>query len=223
MKANSILKSYLLFSVFYLALPFFGFEEISWYLKPLLLPFLIVAVGISADFDTKKTVIYALCFSWFGDIILMFADKAEIFFILGLVSFLISHLIYIRLFPKQHKKQIPLRSATVSLGFFVILGYFATMITVLFPKLGPLQIPVTIYAIVITTMLYVAFRGSLQWEKPAANSILTGAIFFVLSDSILAFNKFYQALPQSGFWIMSTYCIAQYLIVSGVLQLNQKK
>jgi uncharacterized membrane protein YhhN len=223
MKTNSILNSYLIFSILYLLLPFIGLDTINWYLKPFLLPFLLATVLISADFQGKKLLLSALFFSWIGDIILMFADKAEIYFILGLVSFLLSHILYIVLFSRQPKTAIKGNSVALYLGAILILGYFFGMVGLLFPKLGPLQIPVMVYAIVITTMLYVAYKGSLSWEKPAAYFILVGAIFFVLSDSILAFNKFYQTLPQSGFWIMSTYCIAQYLIVSGVLQLNQKK
>jgi uncharacterized membrane protein YhhN len=72
-------------------------------------------------------------------------------------------------------------------------------------------------------MLYFAFKGSLIWEKSAANAILSGAIFFVSSDSILAFNKFYAPVPLASFLIMITYLVAQYLITVGILKLNQKK
>lgn len=195
----------------------------SWYLKPFLLPFLLLSVGSFEDFKTKRTLLLALLFSWIGDIILMFADKAEIYFILGLISFLLSHLIYITLFLKQDGNQNQVNKKIVILGILLIAGYFLSMILLLFPKLGALQIPVMVYAFVITTMLYFAFKGSLQWEKPAAYFIIFGAILFVLSDSILAFNKFYEAIPQSSFWIMSTYILAQFFIVSGILELNKKK
>lgn len=222
MQSPTILKSYLGFSFVYLLLPFIGLEGVSWYLKPFLLPFLILAVAISTDFTTKKILLLALLFSWIGDIILMFADQAEIYFILGLVSFLLSHLLYIFLFARQDKDQKTINKGVFGTGFMVILIYFFGMILLLFPKLGPLQIPVIVYALTITTMLFVAFKGSLLWKKTAATIILLGAVFFVLSDSILAFNKFYQAIPRSGFWIMSTYILAQYCIVSGLLLLNKK-
>ena len=223
MNSNVFLKSYLLFSFVYLLLPFLEMEDISWYFKPFLVPFLIIAVIFSTTFSTKKLLLTALVFSWLGDIVLMFADKSESYFILGLASFLVSHLLYIWLFIQQNKNQKKILNGVVPISVLIILGYFVAMISLLFPKLGALQIPVTVYAIVITVMLYVAFKGSLQWSKPAAFLVLIGAVFFVLSDSILAFNKFYQTLPHSGFWIMSTYILAQYFIVSGVLQLNKKK
>jgi uncharacterized membrane protein YhhN len=40
--------------------------------------------------------------SWIGDI-LLFADKGELYFIAGLIAFLISHVCYIILFSKQLK------------------------------------------------------------------------------------------------------------------------
>ena len=223
MKPQNILKSYLVFSVIYLVLPFVGLEGISWYLKPFLLPFLLLAVIVSTEFKTKNLLLVALFFSWIGDIILLFADQAEIYFIVGLVSFLLSHLLYIFLFLRQDKNQDSVNKGALVLGILVILSYFFGMVSLLFPKLGPLQIPVMVYAVAITIMLFVAYKRSLSWKKPAAQFIIVGAIFFVLSDSILAFNKFYQAIPQAGFWIMSTYILAQFLIVSGVLRLNQKK
>jgi uncharacterized membrane protein YhhN len=60
----------------------------------------------------------------------------------------------------------------------------------LLPSLGDLTIPVFIYALVISTMLLFAF--ALMWKKPANWYILIGAVIFVSSDSILAFNKFYN-------------------------------
>jgi hypothetical protein len=43
----------------------------------------------------------------------------------------------------------------------------------------------------------------------------TGALFFMLSDSLLAINKFYRPFPLAGFLIMLSYIVAQYLIVIG--------
>ena len=220
---RSILNSYLIFSILYLVLPFIGLDTVNWYLKPFLLPFLLGTVLLTTDFEGKKVLLSALLFSWIGDIILMFADKAEIYFILGLVSFLLSHVLYVVLFSRQPKTALKGNSVALYLGAILILGYFFGMVGLLFPKLGPLQIPVMVYAAVITTMLFVAYKGNLTWEKPAAYFILAGAICFVISDSILAINKFYDTIAQSGFWIMSTYILAQYLIVSGILRLNQKK
>ncbi|RYF87580.1 MAG: hypothetical protein EOO03_10470 [Chitinophagaceae bacterium] len=51
---------------------------------------------------------------------------------------------------------------------------------------------------------------------------IAGAAFFVLSDSLLAINKFHTSL-QCSFMVMVTYCLAQYLVVKGVILLENKK
>jgi uncharacterized membrane protein YhhN len=63
-----------------------------------------------------------------------------------------------------------------------------------------------------------AWLLSFQWPKPASIYLFTGAISFVLSDSILAFNKFYQPVPLSGFLIMATYLYAQWALVRSCLK-----
>jgi uncharacterized membrane protein YhhN len=97
------------------------------------------------------------------------------------------------------------------------------MLWVLLPTLGDLTLPVFVYALVISTMLLFALKGFLNWEKTGSWYILIGAISFVTSDSILAFNKFHTPIVLSSFLIMITYLVAQYLIVVGILKLNQKK
>jgi len=67
------------------------------------------------------------------------------------------------------------------------------MLLVLIPHLGGLTIPVIIYAVTISIMLYMAYLLSFYWPKPASIYLLTGAISFILSDSILAFDKFLPA------------------------------
>lgn len=223
MKNVLLLKSYIGFSIFYLSIILSGHEDIAWFMKPFLLPFLLLSVLLIENFPSKKIILAALTFSWVGDVILMFQDKGELYFIFGLVTFLLSHAIYIILFNKQQNSERDKNRLVFPIGICVILAYFSLMLFTLFPKLGPLKIPVVVYAVVITTMLFYAFKGSLNWKKPANNHILLGAIIFVSSDSILAFNKFYAPVPLSSFLIMGTYIVAQYLIVTGILNLNSKK
>ena len=222
MKTALLLKTYIGFCLIYLSILFLNIQGFDLYLKPLILPILMVIVTFSENFPTKKILLTALLFSWIGDIILLFSDKGELYFIFGLVSFLVSHLVYIVLFNKQQTIRENDNKVQFWLGVFLILGYFTFMIFTLFPKLGPLKIPVLVYAIVITTMLFFAFKGSLKWTIPANKYIFIGAIVFVSSDSVLAFNKFYTPIEHASFYIMATYCLAQYLIVKGILKLNSK-
>jgi hypothetical protein len=49
------------------------------------------------------------------------------------------------------------------------------------------------------------------------------AIFFVLSDGILAMNKFYSLIYLRSFWLMSTYLSAQIMLVYGILFFHRAK
>jgi uncharacterized membrane protein YhhN len=223
MENKLVLKIFIGFSILYLLIILFGHENIAWYLKPFLIPLLILAVTFSENFPSKKMLTIALLFSWIGDVILMFSDCGELCFIFGLVAFLLSHIVYIIVFNKQQITRTIENKTNYWGGISFILVYFAAMVFTLFPKLGPLKIPVLVYAIVICSMLYFAFKGSFIWTKLSNNPILLGAVFFVTSDSILAFNKFYSPIPFGSFLIMLTYIAAQYFIVNGILKLNQKK
>jgi uncharacterized membrane protein YhhN len=223
MKSPLLLKTYLGFTSLYLIILYLDLDGFDWYMKPFLLPILIATVAVSENFATKKILLTALTFSWIGDIILLFTDKGEQYFIFGLVAFLLSHVVYILLFSKQQTTRTNNNKVIYWLGILAILTYFFFMIDTLLPKLGALKIPVLVYAVVITTMLFFAFKGNLKWAIPANNYILIGAIVFVSSDSILAFNKFYAPITHASFFIMATYCMAQYLIVKGILKLNGVK
>src|SRR5690349_11816314 len=71
--------------------------------KPLLVP-LVVGYLLSSTSGTtgplKKWILCALFFSWLGDMLLMFDERAEIYFLSGLSSFLIAHIFYIVFFHK---------------------------------------------------------------------------------------------------------------------------
>lgn len=223
MKNKLYLSIYLVISAIYLLITAFNQEEMVRVVKPFLLPILLVAVYYTENFSTKKILLTALTFSWIGDVILLFADRGEIYFILGLVAFLLSHIFYIVLFNKQTISKTISNKLSFGAGIGLIVIYFSMMITTLGPKLGSLTVPVVIYAIVISTMLYFALKGSFQWKAIPYHSVLIGAVLFISSDSILAFNKFYEPIPAASLLIMVTYLLAQYGIVKGILHLNQKK
>ncbi|MGO4905079.1 lysoplasmalogenase [Flavobacterium sp. W20_MBD1_R3] len=223
MKSNIILKSFIGIAAVYLLFLFSGNENLVRFLKPLLLPFLLLAVYYSERFTTKKILLIALSFSWIGDIILMFADKGELYFIAGLIAFLLSHIFYIILFSKQLKIYLKKSKIIFWIGVTSIAFYLIVIMLILLPSLGDLKIPVFVYALTISIMLLFALKGFLNWQKPANSYILIGAITFVASDSILAFDKFHVPLQYSAFLVMATYLTAQYLIVIGILKLNKKK
>ena len=218
MKTERFTRSFIVICFLYLLLLLSGKEDMAWWLKPLLIPFLISIVAISDKFSTQKTLLFALFFSWIGDVLLLFSDKHPLFFISGLVAFLIAHLVYIFLFQNQNK----INRTKIYLRFSpIVIIYLLGILSVLWSSLNEMKIPVTIYAFVISTMLLMSIKSYFEWKKPANILVLFGAVLFVISDSILAINKFYAPVPMSSFLIMSTYLAAQFFIVKSVLINNQ--
>jgi uncharacterized membrane protein YhhN len=79
-------------------------------------------------------------------------------------------------------------------------------------------IPVLIYMLVILTMAITAFWRNASVGKWSYVLVFFGALFFMMSDSLLAINKFHTALPLANVSIMLTYALAQFLIVFGILK-----
>jgi uncharacterized membrane protein YhhN len=223
MKNKIATRGFISISFIYILITLFGKADIAGFLKPFLLPFLIYWVYSFKHFPTKYQLLLALTFSWIGDCVLLFADKGELYFIIGLVAFLLSHFIYIIVFDRLIEIEFNSNKPILWIGIVLLFTYMFSFILLLLPSLGGLLIPVVVYAVTISAMLLFAIKGSLQWPNPAKNHILFGAILFVISDSILAINKFHYPIPLNSFWIMATYLSAQFFITKGVLLLNKKK
>lgn len=161
-------------------------------------------------------VLAALFFGWLGDVLLLWND----FFIFGLIAFLIGHLLYIIVY-RQFRFAEPTKAflGTQKARYaFPILLLGTGLVTILFPKLGDLKVPVLVYATVLTLMTLVALFRYGQTNDKSFFLVVAGALLFMVSDSLLAINKFLSPFEFSGIAIMTTYSAAQYLIVEGLLQ-----
>ncbi len=193
---------------------FFKIHDLHLYTKPLLMPLLIYHLYRYADGNiTLPRILLAagLLFSWIGDLLLM--GSGDMYFLSGLVSFLIAHVFYAITFYKSasHKPRLNL------LYLLPLLVYGMWILFVLIPRSGPMAIGIVIYSIGILTMAFVAcIRGPVT-SKNSYYLVVIGAILFVISDSLIAFNKFYAPLIQGDVMIMATYIVAQLLLVRGVL------
>ena len=158
-------------------------------------------------------MILALVFSWIGDVMLMFESFDSNYFIFGLVAFLVAHVFYIVLFDRVRVKENFKQSL---LPLLPIAVYYILLISLLQPNLGGMQKPVSIYGLIISFMLSFAADLWRLKDKQVSFSIISGAILFITSDSLLAINKFYKQFEFAGFAVMITYGIAQLLITLGV-------
>jgi uncharacterized membrane protein YhhN len=199
----------------YFAAEHFGVQEAIYITKPLT-TILIIAIASSYTSENnryKKMILAGLTFSLAGDVLLLFPEKL---FLQGLVAFLCAHLCYITAFTLGRE------IFKFSLYSVFILAYAAITVPQLWGFLGKMQIPVAIYMGVILIMLWQAIE---RWRDLLRASVLMsssgtiaaiGAIFFITSDTALAFAKFRGAYFGSRILIMATYYIAQWCIARSV-------
>jgi len=197
------------------------FPDIPW-LEYLFKPTLMISLGIWYFQNTRassppfnKYIAFAIFASLLGDIFLLRGGG----FLPGLAAFLLAHIAYIIAFYRNNP--IPVFFQKDRLPWAVLVAiYGGILLYVLLPHLGAMQVPVVVYALTILTMILTALN---RWKCVPQTSfapVLIGAILFVLSDSLLAINKFVGSLPASGILIMATYAIGQYLIVTGSAKKN---
>ena len=177
--------------------------ELRFFTKPLLLPILILMYFSqvkSEKIQSDKLFLAGLVLSFFGDLFLLFKWG----FLAGLGSFLLAHVFYIISFRKKFQNSI--------WKFWpIILGFYASILFVfLFPYLKEMKIPVIIYAVVISTMMYSAI-------KTHKRNLIIGALLFLISDTLLSVNLFLQPLIILNLLVMITYVLAQWFLVRGML------
>jgi alkylglycerol monooxygenase len=144
-----------------------------------------------------------------GDVLLMLRD----YFVFGLVAFLIAHLAYLALF-RQGVAWFAHRGVLLC-----TLGYGAAMYAFLFAYLPtPLRLPVAAYVLVIASMGAQAISRATVVRSQAALGVAIGAGFFMLSDTLLAVNRFVMPLPLAPLWVLASYFTAQFLIVRHTLR-----
>jgi alkylglycerol monooxygenase len=158
-------------------------------------------------------LIGALLFSLGGDVFLMLPGNVPVWglppFILGLASFLVAHIFYIALFRQGHA-WFPSRRALAG-----VLSVGALMYAIVWPGLADpiLKSAVAAYVLVISLMAAQAIGRATVQGDTAARWVAVGACVFMVSDSLIAINKFVAPVALSSLWILATYYAAQLLIV----------
>ncbi|MFT6826923.1 MAG: putative membrane protein YhhN [Roseivirga sp.] len=216
MKISSTLVIFFTISIGHLAaialeLPLFA--EVT---KPMLMMALLVHFNQSVPKTAlSKFVNAALILSAIGDTLLIFNDENPLFFMLGLGSFLLAHLVYI--FLNLNLIDIEDRKIKFHWRDIIFAGFGLFMFRLLRPNLGEMMIPTLIYTVVICMMGITASKRIGKTSKRSFQLIMIGAITFMISDSLLAINKFYVAIDHADLLIMLTYITAQFLIISGII------
>jgi uncharacterized membrane protein YhhN len=200
--------------------------------KPLLMIILVLYYAKSITGPTTKfhkLMIAAFIFSWVGDVALMFVHVNENFFLLGLVGFLITHLLYAYAFTlvthTNHPAILPKKAWVVMPLFIYMVALLSMLVPAIYgnPATKPFLAPVLVYTTAISVMVILAINRYKRVNDISFALVFAGALLFMFSDSLIAINKFLNPLPMVDFFIMLLYITGQYLIADGCLKQEEKQ
>jgi uncharacterized membrane protein YhhN len=191
-------------------------KRIEYFAKPATMLALLAWLGVNNGFQGSMLwFALGLLFSLGGDIFLMLPRER---FIPGLVSFLIGHICYLIGFnsanPVSNAASLILLVVVMFTGYMV---YRRVALGLQASGQSKLKLPVLVYSIVISLMLFSALSTLIQpdWRIYAAVFASSGALLFFISDTTLALNKFVSPIPKARVITMVTYHLGQILIVLG--------
>ena len=201
-----------LFAAIHITAEFTGPVTLIYIFKPLVMACIItlaflVKTSTEQQGKYKKAILAGLGFSIVGDVLLM---PPQTYFVIGLVSFLIGHLIYIYAFSREKKFrpwawiQIPILLYGVGIYFY------------LSPGLGDMRIPVIAYILVILLMFWQAWDQWDQTRQKWALLAMIGALFFIAADTLLAMVKFLEIPYLFRGFNLASYFTAQWLIANSI-------
>jgi len=194
----------------------FSIQILVYIFKPLIILSLLFLYVFSLP-KRLKWYVMALELCFFGDVFLMFSG--ELFFIAGLVSFLIAHVLFIKIVISRIKEVNFLKIIFSTLPF---LSVFSLLIFTLKDSLHEMLWPVIIYGLTIATFGIVSLISYLETKSNKSIWMLIGAIVFMVSDSLLAINKFQNPAHSLEVIVMATYVLAQYFIYRSMISETEK-
>ncbi len=156
----------------------------------------------------RRLVIAGLLLSTLGDVFLMLPFDG---FVFGLGSFLLAHVAYLFALRKRGSWW----AVRWPMAAYAIIA--ALVFAQLWPRLPvELRVPVIVYVPALAGMA--AQAASVWRQQPCAMTRMAaiGGAFFVLSDAMLALDRFSVPIPHAPAWVLVTYWIAQWCIARSV-------
>lgn len=185
-------------------------KSLVYILKPattLLIIILAILQDHSASDNYKIFIVTGLIFSLIGDVFLMLPRDR---FILGLVSFFIAHIFYIGAFTSGFNTLFDLIYSVPAIIFAI------SFLWLIIPKTGKLKVPVIVYAIMLVLFLWQATGRYFSIVSISAIYSFTGAVLFIISDSVLGYSRFVRSVKSNTIAIHSTYWGAQLLLALSI-------
>jgi len=187
-----------------------GWIALHWLCKPLTT--LLLAGWVwrerGAEPRYRGLILGGLLCSTAGDVFLMLPGDQ---FVFGLASFLIAHLAYLFAFRARG----PWFARWLPFAVYALIA--VVMLIQLWPTLpAGLHAPVLVYVAALSGMAAQAAAVWLVRRDAASAAAAIGAACFVVSDGILAWNRFLMPLPYGHAWVLVGYWTAQAFIARSV-------
>ena len=180
--------------------------------KPLslILIILIDTIFPAIEPNYKIFIVLGLLFSLFGDMFLIYPEQH---FKKGLITFLIGHICYIIAFKVSS-------GVHFTTWIFLPIAIVGTVyLRIIIPYSGKMKIPIIIYIIIIVIMGWMALER-LNYAPTLGTALAAiGAVLFLISDAVLALNKFRKPFISSELIVLVTYFTAQWLLALSVITL----
>ena len=162
----------------------------------------------------RRWISIGLLFSLLGDILLAWPVDL---FVFGLGAFLVAHLAYLKAYLVDCR-----RPALLPLALALLAG--VSLFSVMAAKgLGDLLIPVAVYALAISAMLWRALaRLGSHVPKRSAWLAAAGAVAFVASDSLIGIDRFVLPFGAAPYLIILSYWIGQWGIAASVFSQSKR-
>ncbi|WP_053375999.1 lysoplasmalogenase [Paenibacillus sp. FJAT-27812] len=187
---------------------------LRWIFKPGTIVLMIVLAATIRNIAKpyKYLIITGLFLSAIGDCFLLLTGKQ--WFTYGLVAFLFAHLAYVAAFVTRWRFSPFHLIALIPISAYSFLLLSRLRTGILAGGNTELWLPVLVYVVVISIMIWSAVI-SRSWIAAA------GAILFFMSDSLLAWNMFVMSLSWSGYGVMISYYLAQFLLTASIERSNR--
>jgi len=159
-----------------------------------------------------------ILFSLIGDVLLMLS--VDRFFVFGLLAFLVAHVLYIVGFQDQFASASGSSLLLVVILAVSVMRVIRRIVGAMRAKgMNRLVIPVVVYSIVISVMLFAAMSTIFDpaWSTSAAFFVSVGAFLFYMSDIILAWNKFVTPIKNGRMINIGLYHLGQIGLIAGII------
>jgi uncharacterized membrane protein YhhN len=182
--------------------------------KPLLMPLLIFFYMFNAS-KTNYLLVVALTFGFLGDVFLL-REANKTFLLGGIKAFLMGHLFYIIAFivKSNFLKGVPLWFSILLLPYA---GVGVIIAKRLFSSMKSMKLQAGIYMVVILAMSFTSLLTVFTASTVSFLLSFAGSLFFIVSDTMLAFDIFKVHEQKNHVYIMVTYILAQLLITLSFL------